>query len=596
MNCVKLPIASNPEEAKRAFDHMENIPQGSQELLEAIFGNSPYLTKLIQKNSDFFEFIIKNGSFEAFNQTIKNLPDVFENKEDLMRHLRLAKQKIALLTAIADITKEWTLEEVTKTLSDFAKLCVEMTVSHLVATAHKKGNLEQSTHDGVVIMGLGKIGGDELNYSSDIDLIILFDKEKVPYCGRLPIQRFFTTFSQELVQILQERTGDGYVFRVDLRIRPDPLSTPPAIALNTALNYYHTVGQNWERAALIKAVPIAGDMKMGFGFLRGVRSYIWRKHLDFESIRDIHSIKRQMNIKLYNQSITVRGQNIKVGIGGIREIEFYAQTQQLIWGGRTLKLRAKSTCKALLALAEEGRIEQKTADDLIEKYKELRELEHRLQMINDQQTHTIPEDEAELYRLACFMGFDNVDDFKNQTRASLTLVHKYYEELFEDSPNLSVGEGRLVFTGVENDPETLKTLKKIGFKEPERVSEIIRMWHFGKRNATKTTKSRELLTELIPLLLKALAHTVHPDDAFLNFDAFIAHAEAGVQFFSLLYSNPELLYLVADIMGNAPHLGETLGKHPYLLDSVLLRKTAPLDKPSLKKELHEWLETEIGEI
>jgi len=562
--------------------------KNKQDILEIINKYSPYLTKLIEKQPDFFDDIYTKGFEALYEETIDFLSNTeFTTKENWMKSLRIAKQKIALLTAVADISEKWTVEKVTTVLSQFANLCINKTIDYLVEKSEELNN-----KDGIIILALGKLGADELNYSSDIDLMLFFEIDKISYSGK-NIQSFFTKFTQRLAHILQELTKDGYVFRVDLRLRPDPASTPPMVSVARAINYYNTVGQNWERAALIKANPIAGDIKAGGRFLDKLRPYIWRTHLDFESIKDIHSIKRQMDIKLGNKKIALAGHNIKVGIGGIREIEFYAQTQQLIWGGRKLKLRERTTCSALQALTDDGRIKQEITENLIKHYRFLRTLEHRLQMINDQQTHTIPVDKEEILRVANFMGYETLQEFEKEYEKHLVSVHKYYTELFEEDKSLAVIEGRLVFTGVENDPETIKTLNVMGFKNAEKVSEIVRSWHHGKREATKTTKSRELLTELMPSLLKALANTANPDYAFLNFDGFIAKINVGVQFFSSLYSNPKLLYLIADIMGSTPHLGEMLGKYPHLLDGILLRESSPMDKESLRRELNEWLETAV---
>src|SRR5204862_869008 len=290
---------------------------------------------------------------------------------------------------------------------------------------------------GLIVLGMGKLGGGELNYSSDIDLILLFDSAQNAVIAPDDAQAFFARLARDVVRILDERTGDGYVFRTDLRLRPDPRSTPLAMSVAAALTYYESVGQNWERAALIKARPVAGDRHAARRFLADLQPFIWRKHLDFAAIEDIHSIKRQIQAHKGGSRIAVEGHDIKTGRGGIREIEFFAQTQQLIWGGRVRQLRVAPTCTALNRLAASRRIDQRTADTLIADYRFLRRVEHRLQMAEDAQTHRLPETRDGIARLAIFLGYPDADQFAAELRAHLGSVEKYYAELFEEAPSLA---------------------------------------------------------------------------------------------------------------------------------------------------------------
>ena len=375
--------------------------------------------------------------------------------------------------------------------------------------------------------------------------------------------------TRDLVRLMEERSRDGYVFRSDLRLRPDPGSTPLAISVLAALTYYESIGQNWERAALIKARPVAGDREAGDAFLKRLSPFIWRKNLDFAAIRDIHSIKRQINAAKGGGTFAVAGHNIKLGRGGIREIEFFVQTQQLIWGGREPSLRASATTQSLSSLAESGRIAEDTAEQMTDAYRFLRRVEHRLQMINDEQTHTLPADGEGLGALAVFLGYADEGAFARDLTAHLRRVETHYAELFEDSPALSVpGTGNLMFTGVDADPDTIKTLKRLGFEKPETVDSVVRDWHHGRYRATHSTRARELLTELMPALLEALAMTARPDDAFLVFDEFLSRLPVGVQLFSMFYSKPYLLDLLAVIMGATPRLARHLSRRPTVFESV----------------------------
>ncbi len=544
-------------------------------LLGMIFSYSPFLTKIIQQYPGFFVSICIHGSDKCFEELKASLSAASpHNTNELMKTMRVAKGKASLLIALSDIAGLWTLEKVTSSMSDFAEICVRLTLSFLLNEAAQKNDIilphpENPQKDSAIfVLAMGKLGARELNYSSDIDLIVFFDKERVHYPNMNNVQHYFSKMTHEMVRILQERTADGYVFRVDLRLRPDPASTPAAMSIAGAITYYETVGQNWERAAFIKARPIAGDMEAGYQFLKQISPFIWRKNLDFAAIADIQSIKRQMDEKT-GRDINIPGHNVKTGIGGIREIEFFAQIHQLIWGGRIPQLRISNTCKTLEALANNELISLDLAKKLIDSYRFLRTTEHRLQMIEDQQTHSIPVAMEAREQFSRFMGFGNNITLENELLIHLNFVHENFSGAFRGQGRLSGDEGKLSFTGVENDPHTLETLTKMGYSNPASVSELIQSWHRGARRATRTKRARELITELTPTLLKAFAATVKPDQAFIRFDEFLSKLPAGVQLFSLFNANPQLLTLLALIMGSAPAMAETLSKNPNLLDSVL---------------------------
>ena len=437
---------------------------------------------------------------------------------------------------------------------------------------------------------MGKLGARELNYSSDIDLMVLFENDKLTYTGKKSLSDCFVKLTQGLIQIIDERTVDGYVFRTDLRLRPDPGSTPIAISTLAAETYYETAGQNWERAALIKARIVAGDAESGERFLKYLTPFMWRKHLDFATIDDIHSIKRQINAHKGLRDIKVAGQNVKLGPGGIREIEFFAQTQQLIWGGREVAMRVGGTFPALNALVASGHVKAETRDQLFDSYRFLRRVEHRLQMVEDHQTHVIPENEDGWHAVAVFLGYDQPDEFAEALLSHLKIVEKHYSELFGEAPSLG-GLGNLVFTGAENDPETLDTLSKMGFIDVSNIAPTIRNWHHSRYHATRSERARQILTELMPALLTALSETTDPDAAFMKFDEFLSRLPAGVQVFSLFHSNPALLDLVAEIMGSSPRLADRLSRRSILLDGVLSQGFFDPLPPQdvLRDELHSAL-------
>jgi len=568
------PTQGDP--ALDAARRWSTTPRGKR-LLRSIFGNSPFLSDAAVKEWAFLTRLVEEGAdplFVEIADAIELPADLGEDTAALMRRLRVAKRRVALVAAVAELVGAWSLDQQTAALSRFADGALGAALRHLLRQAVTGGSIglasidEPERDSGLIVLGVGKLGGYELNYSSDIDLILLYDPTRARISTRDGIQSLFVRMARDLGRILDERTSDGYVFRTDLRLRPDPGSTPLTLSVAAALAYYESVGQNWERAALIKARTVAGDRVAGQHFLREIEPFIWRKSLDFAAIQDIHSIKRQINAYRGGGRIAVEGHDIKTGRGGIREIEFFAQTQQLIWGGRLRELRTGSTCEALRRLASTGRIYPATAAELIDNYRFLRRLEHRLQMVEDAQTHMLPPDPAGIARIGVFLGYPQTDAFVADLLRHLSSVERHYAELFEQAPSLS-GPGNLVFTGVEDDAETLRTLSWLGFAEPATVAALVRSWHHGRLRATRSQRAREILTELVPQLLRIFGATPHPDTALLRFDQFLSRLPAGVQLFSLFHANPGLLELVAEIMAGAPRLAEQLAQRPALLDAVL---------------------------
>ena len=547
-------------------------------LLDALFGNSPYLTETAIQNPTFMTDLWRRGPDAVRADLAAELAAVRSTARDgappaaVATALRQLKRRVALAVAVADIAEAWSLEQVTGALSAFASGCLDALTASILLQLARDGQLGIGTDPeaaALTVLGMGKLGAGELNYSSDIDLILLYDRDAAALAGNDQLSRHFVRAARMLVQLMSETSADGYIFRTDLRLRPDPGSTPLAMSVQAAELYYESVGQNWERAAMIKAHPVAGNRAVGEAFLGYLTPYIWRKHLDFAAIHDIHSIKRQIDAHRGGSAVKVLGHNVKLGRGGIREIEFFAQTQQLIFGGRNPALRGRATCETLRALAAAGHVAPSAADELIEAYGFLRKVEHRLQMVDDRQTHSLPNDEAGVAAIATFLGYPDSQSFQKDLLDRLHCVEGHYAHLFEEAPSLAGPGGNLVFTGTDDDPGTLATLQTLGFRDPSAAAGIVRRWHHGRYRSTATARARELLTELMPGLLKALGSTAAPDQALLNFDLFLGNLPAGIQLFSLFKSNPALLELVAAIMGSAPGLAAHLARRTILLDSVL---------------------------
>ena len=548
-------------------------------LLDAIFGNSPFLSMAAIREPGFICELLLHGPDETFSRILSGILEKSKeslNDNEIGRHLRIAKRQVALTIALADIAGLWPLEKVTGSLSDFAGEALDLACAHLLRQSAGQGAFELTNPEnplegsGLIVIGMGKLGAHELNYSSDIDLIVLYDTDRIETSKPDRLQNNFVRLTRNLVKLMDERTADGYVFRTDLRLRPDPSATPLALSVIAAETYYESLGQNWERAAMIKARAVAGDQEAGEAFLKTLTPFVWRKSLDFAAIQDIHSIKRQINAHKGGTSIGTLGHNIKLGQGGIREIEFFAQTQQLIWGGREPSLRSPFTVQALADLADFGQCEPETARELTESYEFLRRIEHRLQMVNDEQSQILPDQPENYERLAVFLGYTDGEAFSEELLFHLNRVQDHYGQLFADAPSLGAeGSGNLVFTGGDTDPDTLNTIAGMGFKSPETIDGLIRSWHHGRHRATQSTRSREILTELMPRLLQAMAATADPDAAFLRFDAFLKGLPAGVQLFSMFQAQPHLLDLVAELIGIAPRLARHMSAHPSVIDSVL---------------------------
>jgi glutamate-ammonia-ligase adenylyltransferase len=584
---VGLPRVGDPAAAERGLarwsrlaEPLRGVDPGTSPvdpacLLAAVFGNSPFLSEVLLAEPEVLRSLLIAGPDATLERLLAEVASApVERRARLMTMLRQSRRRLALLTGLADLAGLWPLERVTAALSRFADLAVERALELTLGEVAARGEIDRATADrplaesGIVVLGMGKLGGGELNYSSDIDLIVLFEPERLAYRGREGPMACAVRLTRALVYVLEQRTQDGYVFRTDLRLRPHPPGHPLALAVEDAEQYYERHGQNWERAALIKARVIAGDRLAGNGFLASLEPFLWRRLLDYAAIRDIHSIKRQINAYRGHGTIRVPGHDIKVGRGGIREIEFFVQTQQLILGGRVPEVRVPATCDALRALVATRWLEPAIADELIDAYRFLRRVEHRLQMVADKQTHSLPARPDQIERFAAFMGYPDGAALTEALRAQLEQVERHYAALFESSIDLGGGRA-LVFTGTDDDPETLATLAEMGFAKPSPIAARIRAWHHGHVRATRDARARELLTELMPRLLHALADQAEPDAAFARFDEFVTNLPAGVQLFSLLRANPSLLALVADLMGTAPRLAGHLSRHTSLFEAML---------------------------
>ncbi len=568
-------------------------------LLLGTAGSSAYLGRLIERQGSWLAEIAGAAPEQTMHGLLATLgADATEATEGraLGALLRQVKSRAALVIALADLGGVWDLAQVTGALTDLADGALQAACGWLLRAEIQHGRLPGLGEDdlangaGYVVLAMGKHGARELNYSSDIDLICLFDQDNFEPADFAAAKARYIHVTKQVVRLLSEITAEGYVFRTDLRLRPSPSTTPVCMAMEAAERYYESVGRTWERAAHIKARPAAGDLAAGAAYLQRLTPFVWRRYLDFAAIEDIHEMLRKIRAqKGHFSTHAIPGHDIKLGPGGIREIEFFVQTRQLICGGRDLELRAPKTQAALKALAATGWIAADTAELLADDYVAHRNLEHRLQMMEDAQTHIFPTGPEARERLAALCGWTDTASFERDVAERLARVHAAAEEFFV--PGSDRDQGRAAKPRVEIGEQQLA---QIGFARPADAARMLERWRGASLPATRTARGRALFKGLEPLIVDKLAHAGSPDEAMAQFDRFISGLPGGVQVFSLFTANPHLLDLIVEICAAAPRLAAHLGRKPHALDALLDRDFySPLpDAATLTGELEAWLRDE----
>ncbi len=539
---------------------------------------SPYLFDLVRADAARLIRVLAcdpEAHLAALIETASRDVLVAASEADVMALLRRMKSEAALMIALCDIGGVWPVMRVTEALTDLAVNSVQAGLRFLLRQEIARGRMSVVDMDrpeegcGLIVLAMGKMGAGELNYSSDIDLIVFFDPSATSLVADIEPAPFFVRVTQALARLLQQRSGEGYVFRVDLRLRPDPASTQVAISTDAALHYYEREGRTWERAAMIKARPCAGDARAGAALVAELSPFVWRKHLDFAALADVHDMKRQMQTYRGQSEIAVEGHNVKVGRGGIREIEFFAQTQQLIAGGRHPELRVRPTLQALQVLAASNWITMQACEELTVAYEFLRRVEHRLQMIADEQTHSLPEDAEAVERFANFFGYENRAAFAGDLLGHLNIVQGHYGKLFEGDPTGTAKLPDVNYAAGPEDPRLLDHLTNLGFKKPVAVAGTLQLWMEGNYRALRNEATKAAFIEFVPGLIDGLAHAEDPDDAVIAFDRFLGALQRGGRLISLLRENRDLVALVALILGAAPRLGDMLARQPQIMDGLI---------------------------
>ncbi|WP_136635403.1 glutamine-synthetase adenylyltransferase [Pseudooceanicola onchidii] len=546
----RLTRTPRPHDPDRAADARAalDLPGPVGALIEGAGGSSPYLLSLIQKEGDWIGAALDDPE-AALAAEFDRLRGV---DTPLKPALRQGKRRVALLIALADLGGVWPLERVTGTLTDFADLACQLAMTDALAPLIRRGKIPGMTEDdlesgaGLFLLAMGKMGAGELNYSSDIDLISLFDEARFDEDGYLEARPAFIRATRTLAATLSDITEDGYVFRTDLRLRPDPSVTPVSLSMEAAERYYESLGRTWERAAYIKARPCAGDLEAGERFLTDLKPFVWRRHLDFAAIQDAHDMRLAIrDHKGHHGAISLPGHDMKLGRGGIREIEFFAQFHQIIAGGRDPDLRVRRTVEALSLIGDRNWAPTEITARLADHYRVLRDVEHRIQMVNDAQTHALPTSDDGIDRIAALSDMDPAA-FRRELRDRLEDVHSTCETFFAREKQ-----------GHRPPPEDA----------PEVDAALIARWR--SYPALRSARAQEIFARLRPRLLAALARAGKPEEALSAFDGFLAGLPAGVQLFSLFEANPQLIDLLGDIAGTAPDLARYLSRHASVFDGVI---------------------------
>jgi glutamate-ammonia-ligase adenylyltransferase len=556
------------------------------DFLRSVFDASPYLTRLARRRPD----ILRDGMNQPPEVMLRNclaaVSQAGERSADipaLETALRQAKADMHLLVALADLCRRWSVTQAVQAVTQFADAAVAAALLAHVRFLSQRG-LALPVQDannplpGLFILALGKMGACELNYSSDIDLICFFDADVVQLPDGQEMRKHLPRLVQAVMRSLQEQTSEGYVFRTDLRLRPDPGASPVAMSTDAALHYYESLGQTWERAAWIKARPCAGDQKAAEQFQTWMQPFIWRRSLDFAAVDDIRNLARQIQTVGRRARISPAGHDLKLGRGGIREIEFFAQVPQLVFGGRDPNVRTQATLDSLRALSGREAVSNDALKALSADYSKLRSWEHRVQMLQDEASQTLPDDEAQRAAIASLSGFGDLARFDEEVEGVLRRVHGHFSDQFHDAEDsMSSQAGSLVLTGVEPTPDTILTLETLGFDDPALVWKTLSDWTAGRVRAVRSPRARTLLAKLAPRLLDAMSQTGEPDAAFLRFVVFFENLPFGVQPLSLMMNEPGLAADLVGILTMAPRMAQTLARRPAMLDVMLdARFSTPL--------------------
>jgi [glutamine synthetase] adenylyltransferase / [glutamine synthetase]-adenylyl-L-tyrosine phosphorylase len=516
---------------------------------------APFLSLAMNRLPEMTE-LLKSGEGEAALAWAKQAGNSANDVSVALRRERLA---LALTLAIGDLAGAFPLLKVTGELSAFADRAMDAAITEAI-----RRHAPEAEPGGFLALALGKHGAGELNYSSDIDPILLFDPQQLPRRSSEDAGEAAQRIARRVVETLTAMTEEGYVFRVDLRLRPASEVSPLAISIGAALTHYESEALTWERAAFIRARACAGDLAAGEEFLAAIRPFVWRKSLDFGAIQEIGRLTEQIRESSADAPVAGTGFDIKRGRGGIREIEFYAQTHQLIHGGRNPSLRVRGTRASLDALANAGIIAASDAQMLGQSYDRLRTIEHRLQMVSDRQTHQLPEDPDALDAVAKLDGLENGDVLVAELSAITDAVGAAYDKLIGLNTDTEA-----VTVQASSGDALLAEITRLGFSQPDRLAKRIEGWRSGKLRALRSDAAHAAYATIQTQLLTALAAAPDRDRAIVRWEQMLTNLPSAVNLFRLFEARPGLLQLLVRILSLVPPLADELTRRADLLDPLI---------------------------
>lgn len=536
-------------------------------------GHAPYLERGLARLPEL-EALLAAGDGEAALDWAKRAGEGAPSVGSALRREKLA---LAVALAVGDLAGAFPLLRVTGELSAFADRALDAAIAEAI-----RRRVPDAEPAGFLALALGKHGAQELNYSSDIDPILLYDPALLPRRDRDEPGEAAQRVARSLMELMSHVDDEGYVFRVDLRLRPASEVSPLAIPIGAALTHYESSALAWERAAFIRARACAGDIAAGEAFLTAIRSFVWRKSLDFGAIAEVGRLTGRIRANHHGPTAPGPGFDLKKGRGGIREVEFFAQIHQLIHGGRNPALRLRGTRASLDALAAAGIIDGGDAALLGESYDRLRVIEHRLQMVADHQTHSLPIDPAALDNVAQLDGLADGAALVAELAEITEAVGQRYDRLVAEH----AGEQTSVAVSAPRSGAALAAeIARLGFPEPDALADRIEGWRSGKLRVLRSEAARAAFDAVQPRLLAAFAAAPEPLHALLRWEQLLSNLPSAVNLFRLLEARPGLADLVARVLCLAPPLADALARRADLLDPLI--DASAFDLPGAVDDLAE---------
>jgi glutamate-ammonia-ligase adenylyltransferase len=605
LNLSHLCDALPGETVRAAFAEPRNVP-----VVGALLGGSEFLTRQIVRRPHLFPFLFAEGAvFERMAadgiaaEAMQAARDA-EGEEQVKSALRAIKWREVMRIAARDLSGLADLTEVMADLSALASAALDAAVAFGRRQLDERygvpwfGEGEARRPARFVVFGMGKYGAYELNFSSDIDLIYFYETDKGATDGgdggkAVSFHEYFVRLSEIVTRVVSEVTDDGFVFRIDMRLRPEGTKGDLACSLRSAEIYYESWGMTWERGAMIKARPVAGDRSLGDEFLRIISPFVFRKYLDFTAVEEIKEMKEKINLE--NARKRLGGKDLKLGVGGIREIEFFVSAHQLVYGGKSPELRLRGTMETLRVLLGLGAVSPEECATLEAAYDFLRRLEHRIQVFGERQTHVLPDRDEDLFRLARAMGLPDGDALQKAVSAHGDAVQAIYGRLFggerREGPDGGNAELALLLDGEIREEELAPKLAALGFSDGAAAAHHVAVLREGPGRGRLSARARRYLGKIVPVILANVLETPDPDAALASFERFLAAVGARTMYYALLFENRKVIQSLARLFGSSPFLSGYLLQHPELLDMFLRHNFGVFvkSKSELRRELGELL-------